>query len=130
MTKLEKQKQIFNKFSNGDSLKEVSNRYLNIVRNNKNMRYFLVLKRYANEWQNKYIFEITNDTKARFLLKWKCWETNYQLGNGDWRKSYVIALDNSNDWDKQIIDKWEELAKGGEELIDLKDKEDIGVLIW
>lgn len=130
MTKLEKQKQIFNKFSNGDSLKEVSNRYLNIVRNNKNMRYFLVLKRYANEWQNKYIFEITNDTKARFLLKWKCWETNYKLGNGDWRKSYVIALDNSNEWDKQIIDKWEELAKGGEELIDLKDKEDIGVLIW
>lgn len=130
LTKLERQKEIFNKFSNGDNLVEHSNKYFKVERKNKDNKYFLLMKDIANEYQNKYIFEVTNDSQSRFILKWKAWRTIFTLENGEWRKGFVIVLDNANKWDKEIITSWKKLAKGGEELIDLQDRKIIKIAKW
>ena len=130
LTKLERQKEIFNKFSNGDNLIEHSNKYFKVERNNKDNKYFLLMKDIANEYPNKYIFEVTNDSQSRFILKWKAWRTIFTLENGEWRKGFVIVLDNANKWDKEIITSWKKLAKGGEELIDLQDRKIIKIAKW
>ena len=130
MTILDRQKEIFNNFSNGDILEEQSKRYFRVKRNNKNNSYFLVLQEPKNQWENKYIWELTNDNRARFIMKWKTWKTNFILDNGEWRKGYVVVLNNANQWDKEIIDSWKELARGGEEILDLDSKKSIGVLKW
>mgnify|MGYP007010365105 CR=1 FL=1 len=130
MTILDRQKEIFNNFSNGDILEEQSKRYFRVKRNNKNNSYFLVLQEPKKQWENKYIWELTNDNRARFIMKWKTWKTNFILDNGEWRKGYVVVLNNANQWDKEIIDSWKELARGGEEILDLDSKKSIGVLKW
>lgn len=129
MNKQQKQREIFKAFSGGDELVVASNRYFKVNRNNKNNHYFLVLKQ-GHKYENKIIFDVTNDENSRFLMRWKVWETNYPLDNKKWIKASVVVLNSLNEWDKKIIDSWQELAKGGEELIDINNNESIEILKW
>lgn len=121
MTKQQRQQEIFKNFSNGDTLKEIPNnkKRFEINQTNQDNKYFLVTVEPKREWENKLIFEIANDERARFIMKWKVWETTFQTESGLWTKAFVIVLNQNNKWDNEIIQKWEELALGADEIEDI-----------
>lgn len=129
MTKQQRQQEIFKNFSNGDELISVSNSKWKVQRNNNDNVYFMVYKDFEREWQNKLIFEITNDVRTRFIMKWKVWEINYQKEDKTWSKAYVIVLNRNNQWDNEIINDWMSIAQGYED-VKLINKETININKW
>lgn len=116
-----KQQEIFKNFSNGDELISFSNSKWKIKRNNNDNVYFMVYVEPSKEWQNKLIFEIDNDERSRFIMKWKVSEINYQALNKSWHKAYVVVLNKQNKWDNEIIESWTKLSNGVDQVKLLDD---------
>lgn len=125
-----KQQEIFNNFSNGDELVSYSNSKWKVKQNNKDNVYFLVFKKPTNEWKNKLIFEIDNDNRARFIMKWKTNDILLQTLDNKWHRAKVVVLNKTNQWDNEIIESWTELAKGLEHVRMFKENEPIFISKW
>lgn len=133
MNKLEKQKEIFKKFMHTNLL-PCSNKYWITKLDRKNIHYYFIywqdIKIYSKD-PTIYIIRPINDFKPRFLKKWKVWETNkWQVIEG-WVDRYLIGLDPSNKYDKEIIDVWDDIALGCEDIMLVDDEiESVKIAKW